>query len=95
MEFQWESGNLKHIINDYPERGNTVEEVESIFNDVHLSVLPDQTNSGDEPRFKAIGLSSQKRVLVVVFMIRNDQIRPISCWPANRQTRKRYYESIR
>lgn len=95
MEFQWQSGNLKHIIDDYPQRGNTVDEVESIFSDVHLSVLPDPASPADEPRFKAIGLSNQNRVLVVVFIIRNDQIRPISCWPANRQTRKRYHESIR
>lgn len=93
-EFQWDSGNIKHVVHDHPERGNTLEEVESIFSDGHLSVLPNRVDPNQEFRFKAIGVSNQGRVLVVVFVVRNDLIRPISCWPANSQTRKRYYESI-
>lgn len=93
-EFQWDSGNIKHVVYDHPERGNTLEEVESVFTDVHLSVLPNRIDPNQESRFKAIGVSNQGRVLVVVFVVRNDLIRPISCWPANQKTRKRYYESI-
>ena len=94
LEFQWDSGNIKHVTQDYPERGNTIEEVESVFDDVHLSVLPNRINPNQEARFKAIGISNRGRVLVVVFVVRNELIRPISCWPANQQTRRRYHESI-
>lgn len=93
-DFQWDSGNIQHIIYDHPERGNTVAEVESVFSDGHLSVSPNLTTIDEESRFKAIGISNQGRVLVIVFVVRNDLIRPISCWPANQQVRKRYYESI-
>lgn len=93
-DFQWDSGNIKHVVHDHPERGNTLEEVESVFSDVHLRVLPNRIESNQESRLKAIGTSNQGRVLVVVFVIRNELIRPISCWPANQQTRRRYHESI-
>lgn len=63
--FQWESSNLKHIIEDYPQRGNTIEEIESVFDDGNLRVLLNQLNFNEEARFKAVGLSNLSRVLIV------------------------------
>lgn len=93
--FQWDNGNIKHIIHDYPERTNSIEEIESVFVDPHFRITPDQIDSFGEQRFEGVGLSNRGRVLAVIFAYRNDQIRPISCWPANRSTRKRYHDSIR
>ena len=41
-EFQWESSNIKHVIHDCPERGNTIEEVESVFADPNFLPTPDR-----------------------------------------------------
>jgi hypothetical protein len=37
-KFEWDDGNYNHVILDYPERNNSVEEVESIFEDPCLFV---------------------------------------------------------
>lgn len=94
LDFQWDNGNINHIIHQYPNRANTIEEVESLFEDPNFIVNPNQIDSVGEQRFEGIGLSNQGRVLAIIFAYRNDQIRPISCWPANHSTRKRYYERI-
>lgn len=92
--FQWDNGNIKHIIHDHPERANSIEEVESVFDDPYLRVTPNRIDLLGEQRLEGVGLSNQGRILAVIFAYRNDQIRPISCWPANRSTRKRYHDSI-
>ena len=47
-EFQWESSNIKHVIYDYPERRNTIEEVESVFADPNFLPTPDRVDSRGE-----------------------------------------------
>ncbi len=89
-EFQWDIGNENHIINEYPLRGNTIEEVESLFDDPIPLALPDPEHSGQEVRFKLVARSNQNRILLVVYVIRNGQIRPISCRPASQNERNRY-----
>lgn len=89
-EFQWESSNIKHVIYDYPERGNTIEEVESVFADPNFLPTPDRVDSRGEQQYSGVGLSNQNRLLFVAFSIRNDQIRPISCRPAGRKSRNQY-----
>ncbi len=95
MEFQWEAGNLKHIMEDYPDRSNSVEEVESVFSDPHFAIKPSRTEADGEPRFQGTGVGLSGTVRSVIFVFRDNKIRPISCWPSNRRARKSYYESIR
>jgi len=38
QEFQWDAGNIKHIIQDYPDRDNSTNEVESIFTDIYAEI---------------------------------------------------------
>ncbi len=90
IEFQWDSGNIKHVIHDYPERGNTIEEVESVFTDPNFLPTPDRVDSRGEQQYSGVGLSNQNRLLFVAFSIRNGQIRPISCRPAGRKSRNQY-----
>jgi len=90
LEFQWDMGNESHIIDDYPSRANTIEEVESLFYDPAPLALPDPEHSGREERFKLVATSNQNRILLVVYVIRNGQIRPISCRPASQNERNRY-----
>ena len=90
LDFQWDMGNERHIIDDYPARANTIEEVESLFYDPAPLALPDPEHSGQEERFKLVARSNQNRILLVVYVIRNGQIRPISCRPASQNERNRY-----
>ncbi len=92
MRFEWDDNNLRHIILDYPERGNTVEELESVFRDPNLIVKIGKQK--DEQRFEAIGMGNSHNIKYVVFTVKNGAIRPISCWPANRQNTRYYYENI-
>ena len=90
LTFQWDAGNTRHIINEYPERGNTTDEIESLFADPAFSPLPDRVDSRGEQQYHSVGQSNQSRLLYVVFSIRNSEIRPISCRPASRKERNRY-----
>ena len=90
LEFQWDTGNESHIISEYPLRGNTIQEIESLFTDSAFAPLPDRIDDQGEQRYKAIARSNLNRILYVAFTIRNDQIRPISCRPASRKERERY-----
>ncbi len=90
LDFQWDSGNIKHVIHDYPERGNTIEEVESVFTDPNFLPTPDRVDGRGEQQYSGVGLSNQNRLLFVAFSLRNGQIRPISCRPASRKSRNQY-----
>ena len=89
-EFQWDSGNIKHIIQDYPERENTIEEVESVFADPNFRPVPDRVDSRGEQQYSGVGLSNQNQLLFVAFTIRNGHIRPFSCRPAGFKSRNQY-----
>lgn len=88
--FQWDDGNRKHAIDAHPERNNTQDEIESLFDDPAFVAAPDPKHSEYEDRFNAVAVSNQSRVLFVVYIIRDGYIRPISCRPANRNERKNY-----
>lgn len=90
LPFQWDVGNTRHIIDDYPERGNTTNEIESLFADSLFAPLPDRVDNRGEQQYNAVGYSNQNRLLYVVFSVRSGYIRPISCRPASRKERNRY-----
>jgi uncharacterized DUF497 family protein len=94
IEFQWDNGNLKHVIEDYPIRENTLLEVESLFLDNNFIAVPDRIDKFGEQQYHGVGTSKENRILYVVFVIRNDKIRPISCRPASQKERKKYYENL-
>jgi uncharacterized DUF497 family protein len=89
-DFQWDIANIKHIIQDYPERGNSIEEVESVFADLFFSPTPDRVDSRGEQQYSGVGISNQNRLLFVAFSYRNGQIRPFSCRLASRKSRNQY-----
>lgn len=88
--FQWDSGNIRHVIDEYPERGNTTDEIESLFTNPTFVPRPDRVDNRGEQQYNAIGRINQNRLLYVVFSVRNNQIRPISCRPASQKERNRY-----
>lgn len=48
MTFQWDNGNTQHIINHYPERANSILEIESLFSDPAFGPLPDRIDKYGE-----------------------------------------------
>lgn len=92
MLFNWDLGNMQHVLDDYPERFNTKEEVESIFNDPYFMIKAGKIVD-DEQRFTGIGYGLQETLKVVIFVIREQKIRPISCWQAKSKIQKEYNEN--
>lgn len=94
LEFEWDNGNMKHIIEDHPERENTIEEIESVFHDPNFIIASDCIDENGEERYIGVGIGNDKEEKFVIFIIRNCKIRPISCRRANKKDRVRYYENI-
>ena len=88
--FQWDKGNRQHVIDAYPKRENSQNEVESLFDDPYFRSMPDLAHSQDEVRFNAVTRNNQNHILFVVFIIRDEYIRPISCRRASSKQRDRY-----
>ena len=86
--FDWDEGNrdknLKHDVEQV--------EIEQVFFDARLLILPDIKHSVEESRFIAYGTTKGDRVLTIVFTLREKKIRPISARDANRKERLRYEE---
>ena len=88
--FDWDKGNihknLKHCISD--------EEIESIFwmqEFVLMGKVIDPPQS--EWRGIILGLTETEKLVTLVFTLRNDRLRPISC-RVMRPSERRYYEEI-
>ncbi|HBL52428.1 MAG: hypothetical protein A3D24_03245 [Candidatus Blackburnbacteria bacterium RIFCSPHIGHO2_02_FULL_39_13] len=85
--FIWDKGNLDK---SYKKHGITPKETEEIFLDENLLLVDDVRHSQLEERYIAVGLTTQNKVLFVVFTIRKDKIRIISARKANKKERNQY-----
>ena len=86
-EFEWDDekaiGNLKkHDV--------SFEEGTTIFNDPLIATILDPDHSKDEERYISIGMSVERRLLVVVHTEGEERIRLISCRKATNAERKTY-----
>jgi len=88
--FIWDRGNERKNLEKH---GVTAQEVEEAFFDPRKKLLEDKFHSGKEDRYLLIGQTRRKRLLFVVFTIRNRQIRAISARDLNRQERPLYEEA--
>jgi uncharacterized DUF497 family protein len=66
----------------------------TIFADPLSRTIPDPLHSEDEDRFVILGESNRRRLLVVSFTDRGDNIRIISARVATRRERKDYEEGL-
>ena len=71
--FDWDAGNRAK----YEKHGVSLETIEALFARPIL-ILPDLVHSMTERRFKAIGRAENGRLVILVFTVRGDLIRPIS-----------------
>ena len=72
----------------------TFREASTAFADPLSITIPDPEHSLGEQRFVLIGLSHQRRLLVVAHTERSDTIRIINARPATRHERQTYEETI-
>ncbi len=82
--FEWDAGNRDK---NEEKHGVSYVECEEIFFNKPLIVVPDGLHSRDEERYFALGRTHEKRLLSVVFMIRDRKIRVISARPMSRKER--------
>lgn len=84
--FEWDKGNeqknAKHGVNPA--------EAEQVFLNEPIVVLDDLKHSKTEPRFHALGQTSDGRMLHVTFTIRTNRIRVISARDMHRKERAIY-----
>jgi len=90
--FQWDKWNVDK---SYKKHGITPNESEEIFLDEKLQVVRDIKHSQKENRFIAVGKTFEKKVLFVIFTLREKTIRIISARIANIKERKKYEQKAK
>ena len=73
------------------EHGVTFEDAQAVLLDPHSMTREDDDAAGEQ-RFVSLGMGSNRRVLVVVWTLRDngDEVRLISAWKTSAQQRRRY-----
>jgi uncharacterized protein len=89
MKFEWDEGKaetnlLKH--------GVAFEEAKTVFEDPLYVDFYDPDHSQDEERYLIVGISSQRRLLVVSYMERKNSIRLISAREVTQAEQEAYEE---
>jgi len=85
ISFDWDDRNISHLARHRIKPS----EVEEFFcND---PIIRGHEVVDGENRWTAAGATNALRVLVVVFTLRGENIRPIAGWTADRRTKKEYF----
>jgi uncharacterized DUF497 family protein len=87
MSFEWDAEKAQANETNH---GVTFDEAQTIFDDPFIAIAQDPIHSSSEGRFLAVGESVRRRVLVVSFTERTDNIRVISARVATARERKMY-----
>lgn len=87
MVYQW---NRDKAAANLRKHGINFADAVSVFSDDLAITIPDERL--DEERFVTIGVDAFGRILVVVYTMRDDEIRIISARKATRQERQQYEE---
>lgn len=84
-EFEWDEANIEHLTRHEV----SPNEVEQVILDPHALIVEMQSHP-EEERFKAIGMTSAGRILVVVFTLHGAVIRPITSYEGSRRDQEMY-----
>ena len=84
-EFEWDKHNQRHLAR----HGISRSEAEDVLSGNH--VLLEDEIVGDEQRWIAIGSTRAGRILTVVFAVRNEAMRPITGWVADKEASALYF----
>ena len=85
LEFEWDDENISHLARHRIEPG----EVEEIFRNEPAIKVHDVVDG--EGRWTGVGATLSLRVLVLIFTVRNERIRAITGWDADRRTKREYF----
>ena len=85
--FDWDEGN---VFKNWEKHRVTASECEQVFFNLPMVAVPDAKHSDEEERFYALGQTDSRRLLFVVFTVRNKLIRVISARDMNKNERKVY-----
>jgi len=85
--FEWDKWNIDK---SYKKHGISPNETEEVFLDERVQIKKDIKHQEQEDRFIAIGKTTEKKLLFVVFTIRKDKIRIISGRTANKKEKEVY-----
>jgi uncharacterized DUF497 family protein len=84
LAYDWDTANVAHIAR----HSVTPEEVEECFANDPMDV-GGEVMDGEE-RYTSVGHTNTLRVLVVVWAMRGDALRPITAFDASERLKKRY-----
>ena len=87
MSYDWDEE--KAALNEV-NHGVSFSEAATVFKDDYCLILPDVWHSQIEERFVALGESQTKKLLVVIYTLRDGTIRIISARAATLNERKKY-----
>jgi len=87
--------DTQKAISNFSKHGVSFEYAATVFSDFDGLDIPDLKHSARENRSKRIGMSSERRILVIIYTLRTNQhgkeiIRIISCRQANLKERQAY-----
>jgi len=85
--FEWD---LAKAAENERKHGVSFEEASSCFADPESLTVYDPEHSEGEDRYVLLGMSARGRLLVVVHLERDDNIRLVSARPANRREAAQY-----
>lgn len=94
LEFDWDANNIKHLFEDHPQRKLSIEEIESVFHDENAIVEENLLTVRGERKYVIKGKSNQDRILFVMFVIRDGQIRPFSA-REDRKAKREYHGRVK
>ncbi len=86
QQFDWDAANVGHLA----EHDVSPLEAESAILDPNAMMI--EIQAGEEERVKALGRAFNGRILVVVFTLRGETIRPITAYSASLRLEKIYLE---
>lgn len=85
-EFDWDEQNESHLANHDIKRSDA----EDVLSGNHI--LLEYQMEGQEQRWLAVGASRTGRILVIVFAVRAEAMRPITGWAADKETAELYFK---
>ena len=85
--FEWDDGNKDK---NFKKHGISSSECEEVFEDERRQFYPDIYHSRDEERYVVVGATKRKRMIRLVFSVRDEKFRVISARPINRKERNLY-----
>lgn len=91
LEFELDTGNLRKLRIVKVIRAIDLDEILSVFEDENLDIYPAKDDPvSSEKRFMTVGMSSGKRVISVIFTIRENKIRPFNAWQTKGNKKSSY-----